>query len=280
MRPLMGRTLSRRANGIARLGPPPRLGILMWRSLRNDRLFLVLLVALIALAWLSLWVWGQSPYGRFLDHEALTDVTSEDVRLVVFFVAGWTLTVFAMMLPTTLPLISLFRTMTSDRSNHMTLVGLLATGYLAVWMAFGVLVHVADMGVHEAAGQSSWLESNDWVIGAGTLLLAGVYQFTPLKDHCPDKCRSPFSFIVGRWSGGNELVQSFRLGLDHGVFCLGCCWTLMLLMFGVGAGNVGWMLVLGSVMAIEKNMPWGRKLSPLLGLALIGWGSITVILHL
>ena len=67
--------------------------------------------------------------------------------------------------------------------------------------------------------------------------------------------------------------------MDHGIFCVGCCWTLMLLMFGVGAGSLGWMLVLGSVMAIEKNMPWGRKLSTPLGLVLIGAGLITVTLH-
>ena len=251
----------------------------MWQTVRNDKLFLGLLVGLIALAWVSLWAWGQSPYGRFLDHEALTEVTGEDVRLLVFFVAGWTLMISAMMLPTTLPLIALFRTITRDRSNHLALVGLLATGYLGVWMAFGVLVHVADLGVHEAAEQIRWLDSNYWVIGAGTLMLAGAYQFTPLKYHCLDKCRSPFSFIAGRWSGGNELVQSFRLGLDHGIFCLGCCWTLMLLMFGVGTGSVGWMLVLGSVMAIEKNMPWGRNLSTPLGLVLIGSGLITVVFH-
>jgi len=151
----------------------------MWQSVRNDRLFLVLLVALLALAWLSLWVWGQSPY-----HEALTEVTSEDLRLLVFFVAAWTLMIAAMMLPTTLPLIALFRTITSDRSNHLALVGLLAAGYLGVWMGFGVLVHVADLVVHEAAEQIGWLDSNDWVIGAGTLILAGAYQFTPLKYHC------------------------------------------------------------------------------------------------
>ena len=252
----------------------------MLQTVRNDRLLLVLLLGLIALAWASLWVWGQSPYGRFLDHEELTDVTGEDIRLLVFFVAGWTLMIFAMMLPTTLPLITLFRTMTRDRSNYMTLVGLLATGYLGVWMGFGVLVHVADLGVHEAAEQIGWLDSNDWVIGAGTLILAGGYQFTPLKYHCLDKCRTPFSFIAGRWSGGNELVQSFRIGLDHGIFCLGCCWTLMLLMFGVGAGSIGWMLVLGSVMAIEKNLPWGRMLSTPLGLVLISSGLITVILRI
>ena len=256
------------------------LGNFMWQRLRNDRLFLVLLMALVALAWLSLWVWGQSPYGRFLDHEALTDVSNEDVGLLVFFVAGWTLMVFAMMLPTSLPLISLFHTMTRDRSHNTRLVALLIAGYLVVWMGFGVVVHLGDLAVHEGVELNGWLDSNYWVIGAGILMVAGVYQFTPLKYHCLDKCRSPFSFIAGHWSGGSESIQSLRLGLDHGLFCVGCCWSLMLLMFGVGAGNLGWMLVLGAVMAIEKNMPWGRRLSAPLGAALICWGLATVIYHI
>ena len=190
----------------------------MLQSARNDRLFLVLLAALIALAWVSLLVWGQSPYSRFLDHEALTDVTGEDVRLLVFFVAAWTLMIFAMMLPTTMPLIALFRKITSERPNHLMLVGLLAGGYLAVWMAFGLLVHVADLGVHEAAEVIPWLDNNYWVIGAGTLLLAGAYQFTPLKYHCLDKCRSPFSCIKSRWSGGNGAGEAVRKRLEHGLF--------------------------------------------------------------
>ena len=252
----------------------------MWQSVRNDKLFVALLLAVIALAWLSLWVWGQSPYGRFLDHEALTDVSGEDAGLLVFFVAGWTLMIFAMMLPTSLPLIALFQTMTRDRSHHTRLVALLVAGYLAVWMGFGVVIHLADLAVHEAAEYSSWLEANYWVIGASTLMVAGVYQFTPLKYYCLDKCRSPFSFIAGHWSGGNESVQSLRLGMDHGIFCVGCCWSLMLLMFGVGAGNLGWMLVLGGVMAVEKNMPWGRRLSASLGVTLFCWGLATALYHI
>ena len=255
------------------------LGIFMLQSSRNDRLFFFLLAALIALAWVSLLAWGQSPYSRFLDHEALTDVTGEDIRLLLFFVAGLTLMIFAMMLPTTMPLIALFRNITSERPNHLALVGLLTAGYLAVWLAYGVMVHLADLGVHEASEKIRWLDTTDWVIGAGTLLLAGVYQFTPLKYHCLDKCRSPFSFINRRWSGGNEQIQSFRIGVDHGIFCLGCCWTLMLLMFGVGAGNIGWMFMLGGVMGVEKNMPWGRRLSAPLGITLIGSGVLVTLVH-
>ena len=240
----------------------------------NRKIFAGLLVALIALAWVSLWVWGQSPYGRFLDHGQLTEVTSEDATLLVFFVTAWTLMVFAMMLPTSLPLITMFHTMTRERPDHMRLMVLLVVGYLSIWMGFGVLIHLGDLALHEVVEQSAWLEANSWFIGASVLILAGVYQFTPLKYQCLDKCRSPMSFIAGHWTGRHEQMQTFRLGVDHGIFCVGCCWSLMLLMFAVGAGSVGWMLVLGTVMAIEKNMPWGRQFSKPLGVVLLASGVI------
>ncbi len=189
----------------------------------NRKLFVALIVALIAVAWLGLWLWDHSPYGGYLDHDQLGEITSEDAGLLVFFVLGWTLMVFAMMLPTSLPLIALFHTMTRRRSDHLWLVSLLIAGYLGIWMTFGVLVHLGDLGLHEAVEQSTWLESNSWVLGAGTLMLAGVYQFTPLKYQCLDKCRSPLSFITEHWTGRHERMQSFRLGVHHGIFCVGCC---------------------------------------------------------
>jgi predicted metal-binding membrane protein len=120
--------------------------------------------------------------------------------------------------------------------------------------------------------QSAWLEAHAWAMGAGILVLAGLYQFTPLKYACLDKCRSPLSFITEHWRGNQERTQAFRLGMRHGLFCIGCCWSLMLLMFAVGVGNLGWMLVLGALMAIEKNLPWGRRVSAPLGVVLLCWG--------
>ena len=185
----------------------------------------------------------------------LSEVTGRDAFLLVFFVVGWTVMVFAMMLPTSLPLITLFHTMTRGRPDHTGLVTLLIVGYVSVWMWFGVAVHAGDFALHEGLERVPWLDENSWVIGAGTLMVAGVYQFTPLKYHCLDKCRSPLMFITQHWRGSHERMQSLRLGMHHGVFCVGCCWSLMPLMFAMGAGNIGWMLVLGMVMAIEKNMP-------------------------
>ncbi len=176
----------------------------------------------------------------------------------------------AMMLPTTLPLIALFHRVTAQRHDRLRLVILLVAGYLGVWSLFGVFVHLADFAFHVVVAQIAWLESNHRAIGAATLAVAGVYQFTPLKYKCLDKCRSPMSFIVEHWRGSSEGRQALLLGVHHGIFCIGCCWALMLLMFAVGTGSVAWMLVLGGIMAVEKNATWGRRLSMPLGVFLIG----------
>jgi predicted metal-binding membrane protein len=248
----------------------------------DRRPFYALLATLIALMWLSLWAWGRSPYGRFLSHEELGHVHGVGSRydwIVLLFVAGWTLMITAMMLPTSLPLVALFHSFVRRRPEHLRLVGMVVAGYVAVWTLFGFVVHANDRLVHAAVDRSPWLAANAWVIGAGTVLLAGVYQFTPLKYKCLDKCRSPLAFIMERWHGEHGRREAFRLGVQHGIFCLGCCWSLMLLMFAVGVGNLAWMFALAVVMAVEKNAVWGRRLSAPLGGALVGWGVVLVVTH-
>jgi predicted metal-binding membrane protein len=240
----------------------------------------ILFVALVAMTWLCLLLWGQSPYGRFLGHGGMGTVRPEDFPLfAVTFVAGWTLMITAMMLPTSLPLVMLFHSVTAQRRDRVRLVALLVAGYIGIWAAFGAALHLGDELLHELTARIAWLGANSWVIGAGTLLLAGIYQFTPFKYRCLDKCRSPLSFIISHWQGRQAGKHAMLLGVHHGLFCIGCCWALMSLMFTVGAGNIGWMLALGTVMAVEKNMPWGRRLSMPLGMFLIGlaimvgWGA-------
>ena len=245
--------------------------------------FLPVMGLLVALAWLTLWAWEASPYGRYLNHGELADIDLEGVGGVlttaVLYVAGWTLMTVAMMLPTTLPLLEIFRRLTSRRADHGLLMALLITGYLGVWLAFGVAAHLADWLLHEAYEHVAWLRANAWLFGAGPLILAGVFQFTPLKNRCLEKCRTPLSFVMERWRGSRERTHAFLLGVGHGAFCVGCCWALMFLMFAVGTGNVGWMLALGAVMAIEKNLPWGRRLSTPLGIGLLLWGGLIVFDH-
>jgi predicted metal-binding membrane protein len=248
----------------------------------NRRYFVPLLLALVAIAWLALIAWGESPYGRFLSHDELGNVSiglgAEGAGIALVFVAGWTVMTFAMMLPTSLPLITMFEKMVRQRQDQTLLVVLLMAGYIGIWTLFGAAAHTGDRAVHAAVGEFHWLEDNSYAIGAATLILAGAYQFTPLKYICLDKCRSPLSFITEHWNGGNERMQALRLGIHHGLFCVGCCWSLMLLMFAVGVGNIGVMLLLGAVMAVEKNMPWGRQLSAPLGVVLVVAGVALLML--
>jgi predicted metal-binding membrane protein len=242
----------------------------------GSRPFLAVLVSLVALSWLALFVWGLSPYAQYLDHRILGQggVTFglQYAGLAALFVAGWTLMTVAMMLPTALPLLVLFRRVTRSRPDALRLAGCLIAGYLGVWVLVGTLAHAGDLGLHAVIERSHWLEERSWLIGVSTVMLAGAYQFAPLKSLCLDRCRSPYSFIVEHWRGGKAGLEALRLGVSHGWFCVGCCWALMLLMFVVGVGNLGWMLALGAVMAIEKNLPWGRRLSAPLGALLLAVG--------
>ncbi len=252
----------------------------MWPRVRDQRVFFAVLLGLVALAWLSLWIWSASPYGRFLSHQENETVGGLGDRyflIALLFIGGWTVMTIAMMLPTSLPLIATFRTLVRQRPNRGTLSALLILGYLAVWVGFAILVHAGDLGIHRAVDEWGWLHAHAWIIGAATFLLAGMYQFTPLKHHCMDKCRSPVSFVMGHWHGGEERRDALKLGVDHGAFCLGCCWSLMLLMFAVGVGSIGWMLVLGGFMAVEKNAPWGRRLSAPVGVALLLVGVLLAV---
>jgi predicted metal-binding membrane protein len=246
-------------------------------SVDGRRPFALALAALVGLAWLTLWLWGQSPYGRLLSHEGI-DAAGGGTLLALTFVGGWTLMIVAMMLPSSLPLVLMFGVLTRQRQDRLVLLGLLLLGYLATWATFGAVIHAGDLGLHAAVRQVNWLGGHAWVIGAATLVAAGVYQFSPLKYRCLEKCRSPLSFITEHWRGRGERAQAFRLGVHHGLFCVGCCWLLMLLMFAVGVGSLGWMLSLGAVMALEKNVRWGKRISAPLGVVLIAAGFAVAVM--
>jgi predicted metal-binding membrane protein len=204
-----------------------------------------LLTALAMLAWWFLWAGESAGWG----HHALHGGGGS----AAIFIAGWTLMTIAMMLPTSIPLILMFHRM---KDGSASAIALLIMGYLAVWIAFGVLVYLFSRSL------SGLVEGA--LASAAILLMAGLYQFSPWKYACLDKCRSPIAFLMGHWKG-----SALRLGAEHGAFCVGCCWSLMLVMFAVGAGSIVWMLILGIVMAAEKNLPWGRRLSAPLGVILI-----------
>jgi predicted metal-binding membrane protein len=175
----------------------------------------------------------------------------------------------AMMLPTSIPLIVLFLRMVRGRASAIWLIALVIIGYLLVWTLSGSALAIMNWFLQSVIVRISWPTIAPAIGGAVLLAVAGLYQFSSLKYACLDKCRSPLSFITSRWQGGKESVQALRIGAEHGLFCVGCCWSLMLLMFVVGTGSLIWMLLLGIVMALEKNLPWGRRLSAPIGALLL-----------
>jgi predicted metal-binding membrane protein len=258
-------------------------------ALDRQRSFLPLIGSLIALAWLTLLIWEWSPYGRYLDHGQWTEIglaaslcrflpAGPAVLPGLLYVTGWVLMSAAMMLPTAMPLLGIFGRLTAGRPDRGALMALVVLGYLLIWSLFGLAAHLFDLVLHAVVVGSVFFTFNGWMIGVIVLALAGAFQFSALKYHCLDKCRTPFGFVSEHWRGRATRWQAFLLGVHHGVFCVGCCWAIMLLMFVVGTGSVGWMLALGAVMAIEKNLPWGRRLSRPLGAGLLACsGAILLV---
>jgi predicted metal-binding membrane protein len=250
-------------------------------------LLAALLTLLVAAAWAVLWLWSASPYGRYLDHGGWGDagalaalcraVPQGDIVVpFVLHAAAWVLMIAAMMLPTTFPLLAMFRRVTGARPDAGRLVALVVLGFFAAWLVFGIAAHLVDAAVRWAAARSGWFLAHDWIVGAAVLAGAGLFQWSALKYRCLEACRTPFGFVASRWHGRSPSREALRIGVDHGIFCVGCCWALMLLMFVVGTGSVGWMLALAAVMAGEKNLPGGRRLRMPLGLGLLGWAAAIV----
>jgi len=260
-------------------------------ALRHRSVFVPMLSGLVVLAWTALWAWSRSPYGRYLQHESWFDsglgaqlcsaIPGGSVLVpTLLHAVAWVTMIAAMMLPTTLPLLEQFRRLTASREDHRQLLALVIGGYLAVWGAFGVLAHGLDLLVLAGFARSPWFALHGWVAGVAVIATAGLFQFSALKYRCLDKCRTPLGFVMQHWRGRHPRRNAFLLGAHHGAFCVGCCWALMLLMFVVGTGSIGWMLALGAIMAVEKNMPWGRSLSAPLGVALLAWAAMTAVLNL
>jgi predicted metal-binding membrane protein len=254
------------------------------------RMLALVLAVACALAWAILAGWSASPYARYLGHggwaefgalEPLCAALPQGAVLVpaATHALAWVLMIAAMMLPTTYPVLALFRRMVTGRRDARALVALVVAGFGGVWLAFGLAAHAADALVLWLAGRSPAVAAHGWLIGAAVLAGAGLFQWSALKYRCLEACHSPFAFVASRWHGRAPKREALALGAAHGAFCVGCCAALMLVMFVVGMGNLAYMLVLAGVMAAEKNLPQGRRLRAPLGVALLAGAAVLVALH-
>jgi len=258
---------------------------------RRDLALAVLLGALSVGAWAALWAWSASPYARYAAHGGWTDLDTLAALCralpggtvlvpAALYALAWVLMIAAMMLPTTYPVLGIFRVMTRGRADGARLLALLLAGFFAAWFAFGLVAHALDGAVVWLGGRNVWLAEHGWLAGIFVLASAGLFQFSALKYRCLDQCRTPFAFVTSRWHGCTPASDAFRIGVDHGIFCVGCCWALMLCMFVVGTGSLGWMLALGALMAAEKNLPGGARLRWPIGAGLLGAAAFVLVSHL
>jgi predicted metal-binding membrane protein len=205
-----------------------------------------------------------------LHHDALIEGGS--AWAVLLFLLAWQAMVAAMMLPSALPLIRLFEAVSRNQERPWQARGGFLAGYAAVWTGFGALALLGDSALHHTVDAFPWLAERPWLVAGGVLAFAGAFQFSDLKDQCLSKCRQPGPYLLAHYRRGPE--AGFRLGFGHGLFCLGCCWALMLVMFAAGVAVLWWMAALTAVMVYEKTGRHGRALTPVVGIALLGLAAI------
>jgi predicted metal-binding membrane protein len=203
-----------------------------------------LLFALAGVGWW--WTIGQM--------QGMDDGPWTGLGTVGWFLGVWVVMMAAMMFPSVSPTVALYSRMTKARSPALGL--LFTAGYLVVWGGAGVLAFAIAVGGNRLAGDVlSWDRAGRWVAGA-TLVVAAVYELTPLKDVCLGKCRSPLGFLLGVWRDGR--AGALQMGARHGAWCVGCCWALMASLFALGVMSIAWMAFVAGLIAVEKTVPWRR----------------------
>ena len=208
-----------------------------------------------------------------LHHDALIEGGSLWVALPLFLLA-WQVMVAAMMLPSSLPLVRLFAAASARQERPRLAYGVFLGGYAAVWTAFGALAFAGDAVLHELVHKAHWLHERTWLVAGTFLAFAGAFQFSALKDRCLTECRHPGPYLLSHYRRG--VGAAFRLGSGHGLFCLGCCWALMLVLVAAGFANLLWMAGLAAVMVYEKTGRHGPVLARAVGVVLLAWGALVL----
>ena len=206
-----------------------------------------LVAALFAIAAAAWWLTANQMQG--MDGGPWTALGS-----LSWFVGVWVVMMAAMMFPSVAPTVALYARMTKSRSAVAPLA--FSSGYLLAWASVGVLAFaVAATGGTVAGDVLAWGRAGRWIAGA-TLVVAAVYELTPLKDVCLGKCRSPLGFLLGSWRDGP--VGGLEMGARHGAWCVGCCWALMASLFALGVMSLAWMAFVAGLIAFEKLIPSRR----------------------
>lgn len=236
----------------------------IWPLDRDRTILLGGSVAVTGIAWLAMVGWSRSMMPAAMSG-------SEDAATLF---AMWAVMMVAMMLPSTLPFLFAFSQEQRRRQAHLGTVvptAFFVIGYLTVWVAFSAGCAALQEFLHRHALLSPMMVSTSFVFSACLLMAAGVYQWTPMKNACLHHCRTPFAFLLGEWREGRS--GALRMGAEHGLFCVGCCWMLMLLPFAAGVMDWRWMAGITVLLMLEKAAPGGEWVSRIAGAALAAAGA-------
>jgi predicted metal-binding membrane protein len=218
-----------------------------------DALQLGLVAALLALAAVAWVLTGEAMAGMDMG-------PGSELGSLFFYVGAWVLMMAAMMFPSISPMVRTYALIERSRRQRRGLgeptaaIVAFITGYLLIWTIFGLIAYAAfDLARALDIHAFSWEEGGPYLAG-GVILAAALYQLTPLKDACLSRCRSPLDFLTERWRDG--VGGALQLGLEHGAWCVGCCWALMAALFALGVMSVGWMVLIAALIATEKLLSW------------------------
>ena len=216
----------------------------LYAAMRTRLVLVALLFGAAATGWVS--AAGEM---RGMDNGPWTDLGGFG-----WFVGVWVIMMAAMMLPSVAPTVALYSRMTFRRSPVAPLA--FVTGYLLTWAVAGIAAYgIAATATRVGGGQLMWTNAGRPLAGA-TLIIAAVYELTPLKEICLGKCRSPLGALLGWWRDG--VGGAVRMGAKNGAWCVGCCWALMASLFALGVMSVSWMALVAALVAVEKTLPWRR----------------------
>lgn len=259
--------------------PEPITSSLVESLHRRDRL--VVLAGLILLTGLS---WAYMGYLAWEMQRMPMEMAMAPmqrwgpVELVLLFLM-WAVMMVAMMVPSATPMVLTFAA--HNRRRHAQQqpyapTGLFLLGYLAVWTGFSLIATLIQWGLHEASLLSPMMVSNSPLLGGGLLIVAGIFQWTPLKSVCLKHCRTPLGFLLHNWQEGRW--GAFRMGFEHGSYCTGCCWVLMLLLFVAGVMNLLWIGLIALLVLVEKVVPRGLFVGKAAGLVMVAAGIAMVLM--
>ncbi len=252
------------------------------RQLRRDRAIVgAALLAIALVAWLSLFHLSATMPGMDradMPGMAMPRVHTWDPVDVVLLFVMWAVMMIAMMVPAATPMILTFamvqrQRQAQDRASVPTVVFLL--GYALVWTAYAAVAALAQWRLHEADLLSAAMASTSTRLGGALLLVAGAFQWTPLKQACLAKCRSPLSFVMTEWREGR--AGAFVMGMRHGAYCVACCWALMALLFVAGVMNLLWVAGLAVFVLAERVLPGGLVVGRIAGALLLVAGVVVLV---